>query len=63
MTVFICGRPKAPRCSCGKIATAKCEFELLGKLAGQKCNRPICPAHGAAAKMCAPHVKFVADRK
>jgi len=45
--VFFCGRAeRASECSsCSERTGVVCEFELFGKKAGQKCNRPICREH------------------
>ena len=68
-TFFACdfGKQKKP-CTgpgCHQAGAAVCGFELGGRLAGTKCGRAVCEAHGAVVGdkvVCLPHQRLAARR-
>lgn len=44
ISIFTCGKAKAPRCSqgCGREATLACEYPLTGRATGTSCGKDLC---------------------
>lgn len=63
MTVFICGRPKQPRCPspCCEPAIARCAFELMGRRSGEICGVLVCVKHNQIVdgkRLCLAHARM-----